>query len=262
MHIPRNFLQVVHNAGLPGWRYYNSIDSTNLNGLKWLYDDAQDGSIVFADHQSAGRGRSERKWVTNPHSSIAVSIVLRLNEIEQQNVQLFSALAGVALAISLKKNYSIEAVIKWPNDVLIDRQKTAGILTEAAWNGNQLDGIVVGVGINILPDSIPPADKLQFPATCVQNHTTKAVDRFKLLGEFLQSFFEWREKVCLPGFINQWEKLLAFREETVYIKENDIVIFSGILSGIESNGDLRIISKEGIIKKFTVGDVHLRPASS
>lgn len=262
MQIPHDFLQVVHNAGLPGWRYYETIDSTNLNGLEWLNGDAQDGSIVFADYQTAGRGRSERKWVTNPHSSIAVSIVLRLNEIEQKNLQLFSALAGVALAISIKKNYSIDAFIKWPNDVLIDRKKTAGILTEAAWNGDQLDGIVVGVGINVLPDSIPPADKLQFPATCIQKHTTKDVDRFKILDEFLQSFFEWRKKVCLPEFINQWEKLLAFREETVYIKENDIVIFSGILSGIECNGDLRLVSEEGIIKKFTVGDVHLRPASS
>ena len=262
MQTPKDFLNVVQNAGLPDWRYFETIDSTNLNALQWLNDDARDGSIVFANHQSAGRGRSERQWVTNPHSSIAISIVLRLNETEQQNLQLFSALAGVALAITLQKNYSIDAAIKWPNDVLIDKQKTAGILTEAAWNGDQLDGIVVGVGINILPDSIPPVDKLQFPATCIQQHTTKIVDRFTFLGQFLQSFFEWREKVSLPIFINQWEKLLAFRDETVYIKETDIVIFSGILSGIESNGDLRIISEEGIIKKFTVGDVHLRPASS
>jgi len=164
------------------------------------------------------------------------------------------------VALTLRNTYDIPAMIKWPNDVLINNQKTAGILTEADWDGQNLNGIVIGVGINILPDAIPPASAIQFPATCVQNHTTRPVNRYQILGLFLQNLFQLRKEISKPSFLNQWENLLAFRNETVYIKENDVTIFIGTLSGIESNGDLRLISKEGMIKKFTAGDVHLRPS--
>ncbi len=242
------------------YRYLKSTGSTNADGLAWLADGAPDGAFIFADHQSAGRGRSDRKWVTNPKSSIAVSVILRLNQSEKERIQLFSALAGVAVALTLRNTYDIPAMIKWPNDVLINNQKTAGILTEADWDGQNLNGIVIGVGINILPDAIPPASAIQFPATCVQNHTTRPVNRFQILGLFLQNLFQLRKGISEPSFLNQWENLLAFRNETVYIKENDVTIFIGTFSGIESNGDLRLISKEGMIKKFTAGDVHLRPS--
>lgn len=242
------------------YRYLKSTGSTNADGLAWLADGAPDGAFIFADHQSAGRGRSDRKWVTNPKSSIAVSVILRLNQSEKERIQLFSALAGVAVALTLRNTYEIPAMIKWPNDVLINNQKTAGILTEADWDGQNLNGIVIGVGINILPDAIPPASAIQFPATCVQNHATRPVNRYQILGLFLQNLFQLRKEISKPSFLNQWENLLAFRNETVYIKENDVTIFIGTLSGIESNGDLRLISKEGMIKKFTAGDVHLRPS--
>lgn len=260
MQIPDAFLQMVQLNNFNHYRYFESTGSTNADGLAWLAEGAPDGAFIFADHQSAGRGRSERKWVTNPDSSIAVSIIMRLNDNEKEKIQLFSALAGVALAITLRNTYEIPAMIKWPNDVLINNQKTAGILSEAAWDDQKLNGIVIGVGINILPGAIPPQMSLQFPATCIQNHTTRQVNRFEILSSFLQNLFLLRKEICKPSFINQWENLLAFREETVYIKENDMTIYVGTVSGIESNGDLRLISKEGMIKKFTAGDVHLRPA--
>jgi len=260
MQIPDDFLQMIDTLNIRHFRYFKSTGSTNADGLSWLAEGAPDGAFIFADHQSAGRGRSERKWVTNPESSIAVSIIFRLDEYEKERIQLFSALAGVALAKTLQDTYQISALIKWPNDVLINNQKTAGILTEADWDDQKLKGLVIGVGINILPGAIPPSDSIQFPATCVQNHTSKPVNRFQLLGSFLQTITLLRKDITKSTFINQWENLLAFRNETVYIKENDETIFIGTLSGIERNGDLRLISKEGTIKKFTAGDVHLRPA--
>jgi BirA family biotin operon repressor/biotin-[acetyl-CoA-carboxylase] ligase len=260
MQIPNDFLQIVKLNKFDHYRYLESTGSTNADGLAWLAEGAPDGAFIFADHQSSGRGRSERKWVTNPESSIAVSIILRPDENEKEKIQLFSALAGVALALTLRNLYEIPALIKWPNDVLIDNKKTAGILAEADWDDQKLNGIVIGVGINILPGAIPPPNTIQFPATCIQNHTIRQVNRFHILGSFLQKLFLLRKEISKPSFLNQWENLLAFRNETVYIKENDVTIFAGIVSGIESNGDLRLISKEGMIKKFTVGDVHLRPS--
>jgi BirA family biotin operon repressor/biotin-[acetyl-CoA-carboxylase] ligase len=152
-------------------------------------------------------------------------------------------------------------MIKWPNDVLIEGRKTAGILSEAVWLGESLAGIVVGTGINILPQSVPPADQLQFPATCVQQHVDRPVNRFDFLEAYLKSFFALRKQLTSPQFINQWEKMLAFRGEKVYIKGNDNVIQnSGTIMGIEPNGDLRLLTADNQIETITAGDVHLRPA--
>ncbi len=160
MQIPDEFLQMVQSNIFDHYRYLESTGSTNADGLAWLAEGAPDGAFIFADYQSAGRGRSERKWVTNPESSIAVSIILRLNQSEKERIQLFSALAGVALALTLRNTYEIPAMIKWPNDVLINNQKTAGILAEADWEDQNLKGIVIGVGINILPSAIPPPNAI------------------------------------------------------------------------------------------------------
>lgn len=260
MIFPASSEKELKEMGIPAYRAYDSVPSTNTRALEWLQQGGEDQSIVFADHQSAGRGRHERHWITTAQSAIAVSIILRPAENEKQNIQLFSALTGVACALTLQNDYKIKAVIKWPNDVLIDAQKTAGILVEADWSGDKLNGLVIGIGINISPESIPAADLLRFPATCIQNHTNRPIDRFDFMVNFLRNFITWRSKINSTEFINQWEKLLAFRGETVYINENKTTLLRGKLLGVESNGNLRLITSQGETLSISAGDVHLRPA--
>lgn len=260
MDLPAHLVNELIDIGIPAYQAFSSLPSTNARALEWILQGAEDQSIVFADHQSAGRGRHQRKWITNPQSAIAVSIIVRPNELEKQNIQLFSALAGVACALTLQNNYDIISLVKWPNDVLIDGHKTSGILVEADWHAEKLDGLVVGIGVNILPASIPPTAELQFPATCVQDHTQQVIDRFEFLKNLLRNFVVWRRKLNTSEFIIQWEKLLAFRGETVYINENSITLFSGKLLGVESNGNLRITTPQGQTLSISAGDLHLRPA--
>lgn len=261
MSIPEAFIKAIQCTSVPQFKFYSSIDSTNLIALDWLENGTPDGAIVFADHQSSGRGRFDRKWVTQPGSAIAVSIIVRPDVREQKYLPLFSPLAGIALADVLNHNLQIDAQIKWPNDVLIDRMKTSGILTETVWNGDELLGLVVGIGVNVLPQSIPPMELLQFPATCLQDHSPFPINRFEVLAALINAFSFWRTQIHLPEFMNQWQKTLAFRGEKVYIKQKDGSIpISGILSGLTSNGDLEILSENNQKQTITVGDVHLRPA--
>ncbi|PKO12130.1 MAG: biotin--[acetyl-CoA-carboxylase] ligase [Chloroflexi bacterium HGW-Chloroflexi-10] len=260
---PQEFLETINNCRIPAFRYFESTESTNQIANEWLLDGAPDGAVVFADHQSAGRGRMDRRWVTQPGSAIAVSLIVHPTAAETEKLSLFSPLAGLALAEMLNSQFRLNAQIKWPNDVLIDRKKTAGILTEASWSGVEVKGLVVGVGINVLPGAIPSAETLQFPATCVQNHVTTPLNRFQLLQEFLLSFQMWRGRLLTPDFKNRWEKTLAFYGETVYIKENNGTIqLSGTLIGITDQGDLILQTQNQSIQTITVGDVHLRPAES
>ncbi len=261
MSVPDAFREAIQNSSVPQFKYFTSVASTNMVALEWLERDVPDGSIIFADHQSSGRGRFERKWITEPGSALAVSIIVRpaMNEID--SLSLFSPLAGIALVDVLEHSYQIAAQIKWPNDVLIQRMKTCGILTETVWNGDKILGLVVGIGVNILPQSIPPQETLQYPATCLQNHCSKAIDRYEVLSALLNAFAHWRSKIQSLEFMNQWQKTLAFRGEKVYIKQKDgNVQTSGVLLGLTSDGNLEILCDNNQKQTITVGDVHLRPA--
>jgi BirA family biotin operon repressor/biotin-[acetyl-CoA-carboxylase] ligase len=259
MTLPIHFDQTLSQIGVSAFQYYETIGSTNQAALEWLQQGAPDQAIVFADHQSSGKGRLSRTWVTNPGCAVAVSVIFKPTPEEKALSYLFSPLAGVALADLLRKRFHLEAEIKWPNDVLINEAKTAGILSEAYWEGDLLNGIVLGIGINITAQSLPPLKNLQYPATCIQNHVDTPIDRFQFLAQFLQSLFNWRKNLTKPIFFNSWEKLLAFRDKNVYIKGNDgSTICSGFVHGILPNGDLQIRTEGQEIKTFTVGDVHLR----
>jgi BirA family biotin operon repressor/biotin-[acetyl-CoA-carboxylase] ligase len=261
MTIPDSFVEAIQHTPVKQYKFYESVGSTNQVALEWLENDAPDGAIVFADHQSSGRGRFDRQWVTEPGSAIAISIIIRPTPLEQAYLSLFSPLAGVALVDVLKSHLNIDAEIKWPNDVLIQRQKTAGILTESHWTGDTLEGLVVGIGINVFSSSIPALDILKFPATCLQNHSVQPINRFQLLTGLINSFNVWRAQIHLPEFMNQWQKSLAFRNEKVYIKQKDGSIqISGKLIGIHSNGDLEILSDNNQTHMIKAGDLHLRPA--
>lgn len=261
MSVPDAFREAIQNSPVPQFKYFASITSTNLAALDWLEKDAADGSIIFADHQSSGRGRFERKWITEPGSALAVSIIIRPTRHEMDALPLFSPLAGIAVADVLEHSYQIAAQIKWPNDVLIQRMKTCGILTETVWNGENLQGLVVGIGVNILPQSIPPVEALQYPATCLQNHCSQAIDRYEVLAALLSAFTHWRSKIQSAEFMNQWQKTLAFRGEKVYIKQKDgNVQTSGVLLGLTCDGNLEILTENNQKQTITVGDVHLRPA--
>lgn len=260
MTIPDRFQDVMQQTNTRHYKYFESVDSTNQVALEWLEKSAPDGAIVFADHQSSGRGRFNRHWVTQPMSAIALSIIIHPTLEEQMNLSLFSPLAAVVLTAVLEKNLQINAEIKWPNDVLIKKQKTSGILTESIWKGERLLGIVVGIGINVFASSIPPENELNFPATYLQAHTTHIINRYELLAHTINMFHLWRPKLLSPEFLNYWTNRLAFLGEKVYIIQKDGNIqLSGTLVGVAENGDLKILSKENQIHSVTAGDVHLRP---
>ena len=94
---------------------------------------------MIADQQTKGRGRLGRSWVTNPGAALAFSIILRPTAEEIDHLGLFSPLAGLAVCLALQ-NLHLPAEIKWPNDVLLARRKTCGILAESVWQGEQLQG--------------------------------------------------------------------------------------------------------------------------
>ena len=246
--------------GLPlgDWRYFDSLGSTNDAALKWADEGAPDFALVVADTQTAGRGRLQRRWVTNPGAGLAFSLVLRPSPGESEHLERFSPLGAIAVRQALADRFGLAAEIKWPNDVLLARRKVAGVLTETAWLAATLHALVLGIGVNIRPAALPPPDELIFPATCVETELGKEVVRWQVLRMILESLFAWRARLCTAAFLQEWQTHLAFKNEWVRLDATGGKQQIGQVLGIAPDGNLHLIGKDGKDFWVVVGDVHLR----
>src|SRR5687768_9901808 len=130
-------------------RFYEQADSTNDLALDWLRTGAAAGSVVVTDEQVKGRGRLGRTWYTPPGTALIVSVVLRP---KVEYLGQITMLGAVAIAQMIEHLGTIDIGIKWPNDVLLQGKKVSGVLSEAVWNGDKLQGAVLGMGINVRID--------------------------------------------------------------------------------------------------------------
>lgn len=242
-------------------QYLPSTGSTNDDALRWLEEGALEYTAVFADEQTKGRGRFQRRWITNPGAALAVSVVLYPKENERQFIALFAPLAGIALTDALEGLFGIAPQIKWPNDVLLGEKKVSGILTETHWVGSDLRGVVIGTGVNITTGAIPPEEMLTFSATCLEAELGYLVDRWELLAAYLEKLVTWRENLGKDSFMRYWQAHLAFVNRAVEIRGTQGVVVGGILEGISPDGELLI--RDGAIQhSVQAGDVHLRLRAS
>jgi BirA family transcriptional regulator, biotin operon repressor / biotin---[acetyl-CoA-carboxylase] ligase len=239
-------------------KYFDSIGSTNDEALAWAATDAPDLSLVIADEQTAGRGRLGRKWFTPKGSALAFSLMLRPTAEEKPHLSRTVGLAALAVAESLRKR-ELDAQIKWPNDVLIQGQKVCGILVESVWSGEDVDCAVIGIGVNVLKESVPLADNLLFPATSIEQELEQPPDRVEILSDILATLLALRPRMITDGFIVQWEGLLAFRGETVQVETGNMPPISGKINGLDTDGSLRLLNEHGDTVTVRFGDVRLRP---
>jgi BirA family transcriptional regulator, biotin operon repressor / biotin---[acetyl-CoA-carboxylase] ligase len=251
--------QALKGTPVKEFRYFSTIGSTNDEAQSWADAGAPDFALVVADEQTKGRGRFSRRWVTNPGSSLALSLILHPDPSEIQKLSLFAPLCGLALWDVLHSRLGLDAEIKWPNDVLLSTKKTAGILVEALWSGKIVAGLVLGIGINISRGSLPPSGNQLFPATCIEDEIGHPIDRLGILADLLNSLASWRKHLGTIYFFEEWQKHLAFKGRAIRIEDSQKTSIIGTVKGIDTNGNLVLILENGLEQDFTAGDVHLRP---
>src|SRR5512136_875543 len=149
----RSLHSALSKLPLGGLRYFEQTTSTNDMALAWAAEGAPDLALVYAEQQTAGRGRGGRRWFTPPGSALAFSLILRPTPAEQQFPARFSALGALAVCEVLERR-GLQPWVKWPNDVLLNRRKVCGILVESTWMGATLNYLVLGVGLNIKPAAV------------------------------------------------------------------------------------------------------------
>jgi BirA family biotin operon repressor/biotin-[acetyl-CoA-carboxylase] ligase len=245
---------------LGGLRYFPSLGSSNDEALAWAAQSAPDLSLVIADEQTAGRGREGRKWFTPAGTALAFSLILRPTAEEIPHLTRTVGLAAVSLADSLRRR-SLSAQIKWPNDVLIAGRKAAGILTESVWSGENVEYVVIGIGVNVARSAIPPSELLQFPATSLEENLGSLPEREEVLHDILAALIAWRPRLGTDELIRAWEQGLAFRGQQVQVAARGERNASCELIGLESDGSLRLMDEHGKPMTVRFGDVRLRPVT-
>ncbi len=236
------------------WIYFPELGSTNDHALAWAKAGAPDWSLVVADSQTKGRGRNERRWVTQPGTGLAISLVLRLTEIERGAITRFTALAALGL-ISVLERMGLHAEVKWPNDILIDGKKTAGILVEGDWSGQHLDALVVGMGVNVTSGAVPEATTLRYPATSIENALGVPVNRWEILAEILKSMQSLRKTLMDETFIDLWNDHLAFRGQWMVLKQHNQPVRKVRIIGIDREGGLRIEQRDREKRTIVSGEI-------
>lgn len=267
-----NLTQTLSDLSVGPVRYYSRTSSTNEEAARWAENGAPDLSLVVADEQTAGRGRIGRRWYTPSSSGLAFSLILvpdslNLNTLQDGLVKRspdwklmrLTALGAIATSEALWEAYKLPAEIKWPNDVLVNRHKVAGVLVETTWLGNRLNAIILGIGVNVTHNSLPEEIQLDFPATCIEDIYAKPVNRVELLYNILEKLLHWRTRLNSPEFMLAWEERLAFLGNWVNVISPDGTELNGQVEGLSPEGFLKLKRASREIIYLKGGEIRLRP---
>lgn len=255
------FEAAVKGLALEKSAFFASIGSTNDVVAEWARAGAKGLCLAAADEQTRGRGRAGRRWFTPAGSALAFSLLLELApSFDQSFLGRVSGLGALAVCEALEGLYQFKPLIKWPNDVLIDGKKVCGVLPEAHWSGERLQALILGIGINVASDSVPPPEKLNFPATSLEEALGKAVDTAALLRGVLQKLIALKGDLNQPDFLAAWQDRLAYRGEQVTVDAGDGPALNAELVGLAGDGGLRLRMPGGETRVFQAGEIQVRPS--
>ena len=228
---------ITFSFGRKDIHIFNEIDSTNDRAYKLADNSAPEGTIVIAESQSSGKGRSGRKWISIPGQSLSFSIILK-PEIDIAKTPGLTLVIAVALSDTLHHFGVHTHKIKWPNDILINNRKIAGILTEMKAMSGKIVFIISGIGINTgsVLNELP--EDLKSAASSILDETGIVIDRTGFLQTLLQMMeIRYNEFVQsgLENILKDW-------------KENSDLIgkkISFILDRQRIEGDVKAINDDG-----------------
>lgn len=234
------------------------IDSTNQYAKKIAEEGAAEGTLVIADEQTAGKGRSGRVWKSPPGSAVYMTLLLR-PLLEPARISMVTLVMGMAVAEAVRELTSLEAGIKWPNDVVVGGKKICGILTEMSAELSRVNYIVIGTGINVNMKQFP--EELAQTATSVFLETGREYPRAELIACVMKHFEAFYEEFLENGDMSRlrdrYNELLVSRERGVRVLDPK-GSWSGTALGIDAFGRLLVRDEYDEIKEVYAGEVSVR----
>ncbi len=239
---------------------YGEVLSTNAVLRELARAGAPEGTVVLAGGQSAGRGRGGKTWFSPPGVNLYASVLFR-PAIPPMSAAVFSFIASLALADAVRR-LGLPAAIKWPNDILVNRKKVAGVLSELATLGERLEYVILGVGVNLnvereaLLEALGDAGRA---ATSLAEALGRPIDRNAFAAAFLNLLDYWFEvsrDQGGPALLQAWREREIMTGRRVEVREGGRA-FDGRVLGLDAEGHLQVADSHGRIHRVAVGEVRL-----
>jgi BirA family biotin operon repressor/biotin-[acetyl-CoA-carboxylase] ligase len=237
----------------------SEIGSTNDAVMAAGRQGEAEGFAVLADHQTSGRGRLGRSWASLPGIGIYTSVLLR-PQLAPHQATLLTLMAGLAVAEAIRMVSGVRPDLKWPNDILLQNRKVAGILTEMASIGSRVSHVSVGIGINVHHRREDFPGEVRMIATSLRLATGRPLDRGELAAALYDALDRWYAVFCSGG---RSKILQAAREQTATLGRDVIVEsgadrWQGVALDLDEDGALLVRAEDGAVRRVLAEDVSIR----
>lgn len=233
--------------------YIDKVDSTN-SALLENKDFNSHGCVLFAEFQKKGRGRKDREWASVSDENLTFSILLN-EEIKSKKMNLINFCSSLSVAQAIENLYQLPVTLKWPNDVLVNNKKIAGILLESVSKGKQIEKLVIGIGVNVNQSAFPGTYIIK--PTGVRSEFKQNVKRERLLSEILNILERHFEKLDdePDKILEDWRSRCPLIGEKITIADEKMKKY-GIFEDIDEEGFL-ILRSGDYTEKIAFGDMSL-----
>jgi len=243
--------RILGQAGL----YFRQLTSTNDIAKDLAVSGAGEGTLVAAETQTAGKGRFKRRWMS-PANGLWFSVILK-PVVQPKHAPKITLLASVVIAKTIKRLYGLNTEIKWPNDVLIEGKKVAGVLTEGQISGKTLDFAILGIGINANFSLEAFPTHLMEAATTLKEELGRETERETLLSEVLneiESYYESLQQGRFEIILDDWRRLAGFLGSHVKVRSDKEKI-EGWAVDVDEDGALVLRLRDSTLRRITSGDL-------
>ena len=238
--------------------YFDTIDSTNTKAQELAEKGYPSGTLVVADKQESGKGRRGRSWVSPSGTGIFMTLMIK-PDINPNNASMLTLVAALAVAKAITSVTGEEALIKWPNDIVVNGKKVCGILTEMNAHFDYINHIVVGIGINVHNESFPE-EISQMASSLMIEAGGKRFHRAQIIAETMSYFEQYYDTFLktqdLSALVREYDKLLVNRNKSVRVLDPKEP-FDGKAMGITPKGELIVDTWESR-KLVSSGEVSVR----
>ena len=252
-------LESIHATEWAGCEiyYFDSIDSTNTKAKELAEEGHPSGTLVVADRQTAGKGRRGRSWESPTGIGIFMTLMLK-PEINPNNASMLTLVAAMATTRAIRRVTGVPALIKWPNDIVMNGKKVCGILTEMSAQFDYINHIVIGIGINVHNEDFP--EEIAKTASSLYLESGQHIHRASLIEAFLEEFedvyAEYLKTEDMEGLQKEYDAMLVNRGRQVRVLDPKEP-FEGKAMGITKKGELIVDTWESR-KLVSSGEVSVR----
>lgn len=238
--------------------FLKETTTTNADAKRLMEEGKPHGTLVVADKQTAGRGRRGRSWESPSGTSVYMTIALK-PDFTPEKASMLTLVMALSVAEAVTDITGLNAGIKWPNDIVVNRKKICGILTEMSMEADYIRSVVIGVGINTNQESFP--EEIKATATSLFLEKGEKMVRAELIAAVMRHFeyyyelFTQKEELSLLK--EEYEKRLVNRNEKVRVLDPKGE-FEGIAEGIAKTGELLVRLEDGSLTKVYAGEVSVR----